>query len=174
MEAKALNFQRWIDEHRSLLKPPVGNKKVFEEDDFIVMVVGGPNSRKDFHIDEGPEFFYQLEGEMVLKTIQAGQVVDVPIRAGEIFLLPGRVPHSPQRMPNSVGLVIERRRLPHEKDGLQWYCDNCTTLLHEEFFTLQNVEKDFPPIFDRFFADEKKRTCKKCGTVMPKPPAPGA
>ena len=168
-----LNLQAWIEEHRHLLKPPVGNKVVFDGD-FIVMVVGGPNSRKDFHIDEGPEFFYQLEGEMVLKTIQAGRVVDVPIRAGEIFLLPGRVPHSPQRMPNSVGLVIERRRLPHEKDGLQWYCDNCTSLLHEEFFTLQNVEKDFPPIFDRFFADEKKRTCKKCGTVMPKPPAPGA
>ncbi|HKD16851.1 MAG TPA: 3-hydroxyanthranilate 3,4-dioxygenase [Thermoanaerobaculia bacterium] len=174
MESKALNFQRWIDEHRGLLKPPVGNKKVFEDDEFIVMVVGGPNSRKDYHIDEGPEFFYQLEGEMVLKTIQGGKVVDVPIRAGEIFLLPGRVPHSPQRMPNSVGLVIERRRLPHEKDGLQWYCDQCTSLLYEEFFTLHNVEKDFPPIFDRFFANEKKRTCKKCGAVMPKPPAPGA
>jgi len=174
MESKALNFQRWIDEHRSLLKPPVGNKKVFEEDDFIVMVVGGPNSRKDYHIDEGPEFFYQLEGEMVLKTIQGGKVVDVPIRAGEIFLLSPRIPHSPQRMPNSVGLVVERKRLPHEKDGLQWYCDNRTSLLYEEFFSLHNVEKDFPPIFDRFFADEKNRTCKKCGAVMPKPSEPGA
>jgi 3-hydroxyanthranilate 3,4-dioxygenase len=174
MESKALNFQRWIDEHRSLLKPPVGNKKVFEEDDFIVMVVGGPNSRKDYHIDEGPEFFYQLEGEMVLKTMQGGKVVDVPIRAGEIFLLPPRIPHSPQRMPNSVGLVVERKRLPHEKDGLQWYCDNCNSLLYEEFFTLHNVEKDFPPIFDRFFGDVKNRTCKKCGAVMLKPPAPGA
>ncbi len=171
MESKALNFQRWIDEHRSFLKPPVCNKKVFEEDDFIVMVVGGPNSRKDYHIDEGPEFFYQLEGEMVLKTIQGGKVVDVPIRAGEIFLLPPRIPHSPQRMPNSVGLVIERKRLPHEKDGLQWYCDNCTSLLYEEFFTLHDVEKDFPPIFDRFFGDEKNRSCRKCGTVMPAPVA---
>ena len=173
MASKALNFQKWIDEHRSLLQPPVGNKQVFEEDEFIVMVVGGPNRRKDYHIDEGPEFFYQLEGEMVLKTIQGGKVVDVPIHAGEIFLLPGRVPHSPQRMPNSVGLVIERKRLPHEKDGLQWYCDQCTSLLYEEFFHLKNVEKDFPPIFDRFFGDAQKRTCKKCGTVMP-PPAPRA
>src|SRR6187551_150443 len=114
MESTALNFQRWIDEHRGVLKPPVGNKKVFEEDDFIVMVVGGPNQRKDYHI----------EGEMVLKTIQGGKVVDVPIRAGEIFLLSPRIPHSPQRMANSVGLVVERKRLPHEKDGLQWYCDN--------------------------------------------------
>ena len=174
MESKALNFQKWIDEHRSLLRPPVGNKQVFEDGDFIVMVVGGPNRRKDFHIDEGPEFFYQLEGEMVLKTIQGGKVVDVPIRAGEIFLLPPRMPHSPQRMPDSVGLVIERKRLPHEKDGLQWYCDRCTSLLYEEFFHLHDVEKDFPPIFDRFFADETKRTCRKCGNVMPESPAPGA
>ena len=169
MESKALNFQRWIDEHRSLLKPPVGNKKVFEEDDFIVMVVGGPNNRKDYHVDEGPEFFYQLEGEMVLKTIQNGKVVDIPIRAGGIFLLPGHTPHSPQRMPNSVGLVIERKRLPHEKDGCQWYCDNCNSLLYEEFFTLRNIEKDFPPVFDRFFGNVKNRTCKSCGTVMPAP-----
>src|SRR5262249_61396295 len=108
MESKALNFQRWIEEHRGVLKPPVGNKKVFEEDDFIVMVVGGPNSRKDYHIDEGPEFFYQLEGEMVLKTIQNGKVVDIPIRAGEIFLLPGRVPPSPQPIPNSAGVLLRR------------------------------------------------------------------
>jgi 3-hydroxyanthranilate 3,4-dioxygenase len=166
---KAIDFRKWIDEHRHLLKPPVGNKKVFDNEDFIIMVVGGPNSRKDYHIDEGPEFFYQLEGEMVLKTQQGGRVVDVPIRAGEIYLLPGNVPHSPQRMANSVGLVVERKRLPEEKDGLQWYCDNCNNLLYEEYFTLQNIEKDFPVIFDRFFADVDKRTCKRCGTVMPAP-----
>jgi 3-hydroxyanthranilate 3,4-dioxygenase len=166
---KAIDFRKWIDEHRHLLKPPVGNKKVFDNEDFIVMVVGGPNSRRDYHIDEGPEFFYQLEGEMVLKTQQGGKVVDVPIRAGEIYLLPGNVPHSPQRMPNSVGLVVERKRLPEEKDGLQWYCDNCNNLLYEEYFTLQNIEKDFPVVFDRFFADVDKRTCKRCGTVMPAP-----
>lgn len=166
---RAINFSRWIDEHREDLKPPVCNKKVFDEDDFIVMVVGGPNRRKDYHIDEGPELFYQLEGEMVLKTIQDGRVVDVPIRAGEMYLHPPRVPHSPQRMANSVGLVVERKRLPHEKDGLQWYCDRCTTLLYEEYFPLGNVEKDFPPIFDRFYASEAKRTCRKCGDVMPVP-----
>ena len=163
-----INLQQWIAAHRDLLKPPVGNKCIVHGD-FIVMIVGGPNARSDYHWDEGPEFFYQLEGEMVLKTIQGGKVVDVPIRAGEIFLLPPRIPHSPQRMPNSVGLVVERKRLPHERDGLQWYCDKCTNLLYEEFFTLHNVEKDFPPIFDRFFADEKNRTCRKCGAIMSAP-----
>lgn len=171
MSTTAINFQKWIDDHRHLLEPPVCNKKVFEEDDFIVMVVGGPNARKDYHVDEGPEFFYQLEGEMVLKTIQNGEVVDVPIRAGEIYLLPPKVPHSPQRTANSVGLVVERKRLPHELDGLQWYCDDCTTLLYEEYFPLKDIEKDFGGVFDRFFADESKRTCSKCGRVMA---APGA
>ncbi len=111
-ELKPLNFQKWIDEHRHLLKPPVCNKLVFEDAEFIVMVVGGPNTRKDYHYDEGEEFFYQLEGRMVLKIMQDGQLKDIPIEAGEIFLLPARVPHSPQRFENSVGLVIERKRLP--------------------------------------------------------------
>ena len=168
---KSLNFQQWIDEHRHLLKPPVGNKEVYPGNDFIIMVVGGPNSRKDYHVDEGPEFFYQLEGEMVLKTVQDGKVVDIPIRAGEIYLLPPNVPHSPQRMPDSVGLVVERKRLPHEKDGLQWYCDHCTNLLYEEYFPLQNIEKDFGAVFDRFYGDVEKRTCDRCGNVMP-PPEP--
>lgn len=167
MLPRGLNLQKWIEEHRHLLRPPVCNKKVFAEDDFIVMVVGGPNARKDYHIDEGPEFFYQLEGEMVLRTIQAGKVVDISIKAGEIFYLPPRVPHSPQRFADSVGLVIERKRIPGELDGLQWYCDRCTTLLYEEFFVLQNIETDFGAVFDRFFSSEAHRTCTACGEVMP-------
>jgi len=61
-ELRAFNFKRWIDEHRHLLKPPVGNKLVFTDSEFIIMVVGGPNARRDFHVDPGEEFFYQLEG----------------------------------------------------------------------------------------------------------------
>ena len=118
MEAlKPFNFREWIDQNRHLLKPPVGNKVVFEHSDFIIMAVGGPNSRKDFHDDPGDEFFYQLEGDMLLKTIQDGRPVDVTIREGDFFLLPGHVHHSPQRFPNTVGLVIERQRRPGERDG---------------------------------------------------------
>jgi 3-hydroxyanthranilate 3,4-dioxygenase len=165
----AFNFQKWIDEHRDVLKPPVCNKLVFPEAEFIVMVVGGPNSRDDYHYDEGEEFFYQLEGEMVLRTIQDGERVDIPIKAGEIYLLPARVPHSPQRMADSVGLVIERQRLPGEQDGLMWFCNACGHKLYEEFFVLQNVEKDLPPVFDRFYESEASRTCDACGDVMPAP-----
>src|SRR3546814_318249 len=116
-----INLQAWIEEHRDLLKPPVGNK-VVHDGDFIVMVVGGPNQRTDYHWDEGPEWFHQLEGEMVLRVQEDGAVRDIPIRAGESFLLPPRVPHSPQRMPGSIGMVIERKRLAHEDDGLMWFC----------------------------------------------------
>ncbi|HEY0334326.1 MAG TPA: 3-hydroxyanthranilate 3,4-dioxygenase, partial [Stenotrophomonas sp.] len=169
--APPLNFQRWIDEHRHLLKPPVGNKCIYDGD-FIVMVVGGPNARLDFHYDEGPEWFYQLEGEMVLKVQDESGVRDIPIRAGEIFLLPGKVPHSPRRMAGSVGLVVERRRLPGERDGVLWYCERCNHLLHEEFFTLDNIEHDLPPVFERFYGSHERRTCPSCGHVHPTPQNP--
>ena len=168
-QLKPLNFQKWIDEHRHLLKPPVCNKLVFEDAEFIVMVVGGPNTRKDYHYDEGEEFFYQLEGHMVLKIMQDGQLKDIPIEAGEIFLLPARVPHSPQRFENSVGLVIERKRLPGEKDGFMWFCDDCSNLLYEEYFILNDIEKDLPPIFDHFYSSLEHRTCGQCGVVMEPP-----
>ncbi len=161
------NFKAWIDEHRELLQPPVCNKQVYEQDDFIIMVVGGPNGRRDYHYDEGPEFFYQLEGEMCLKTQQNGKVVEYPIKAGEIFLLPPKMPHSPVRYADSIGLVVERKRLAQEQDGLLWYCEQCNHLLHEEYFYLRSIENDFFPVFDRFFADEQLRTCNQCGTIMP-------
>lgn len=161
------DFKTWIEKHRSALEPPVCNKQVFPQDDFIVMVVGGPNGRRDYHFEEGPEFFYQLEGEMVLRTMQGGKRVDYPIRAGEIFLLPPRTPHSPVRYAGSIGLVVERKRLPEEKDALMWFCEKCDHPLYEEFFKLTNIEKDFQPVFERFYASEDKRTCKRCKNVMP-------
>ncbi|MBB1059356.1 3-hydroxyanthranilate 3,4-dioxygenase [Marilutibacter spongiae] len=163
-----INFQAWIEANRELLKPPVGNKCIYDGE-FIVMVVGGPNQRTDYHWDEGPEWFYQVEGEMVLRIQEDGAVRDIPIRAGEIFLLPPRVPHSPQRMAGSVGLVVERRRLPHEDDGLLWYCERCNHLLFEEYFHLRDIEQDFPPVFERFYRSLEHRSCKACGHVNPRP-----
>jgi 3-hydroxyanthranilate 3,4-dioxygenase len=163
---QSLNFKRWIDENRHLLKPPVGNKRVFRDGDFVIMVVGGPNARKDYHVDPGQEFFYQLEGDMVLKTMQDGRAVDVPIREGELLLLPSNVPHSPQRFANTVGLVVERQRRPGECDGFQWYCEKCGNLLYEEYFELADIETQFPALFERFYSSVERRTCSRCGTVM--------
>ncbi len=165
----AFNLGKWIDEHREQLKPPVCNQQVFEDNDFIVMVVGGPNSRDDYHVDEGPEFFYQLEGEMLLRTVQNGERVDISIGEGEVLLLPPCVPHSPQRFADTVGLVVERKRLNHELDGFIWYCDNCNEKLYEEYLYIDDIVGQLPPIFERFYASVENRTCEHCGTVKKEP-----
>jgi 3-hydroxyanthranilate 3,4-dioxygenase len=167
---KPFNFQQWIDDNRHLLKPPVGNRQVFHaNEDFIVMVVGGPNSRKDYHYEEGEELFFQVEGDITVKIIEDGKPVDIHIRQGEMFLLPPRVPHSPQRGPNTVGLVIERYRKPGEKDGFLWYCENCGNKLHETYFDLTDIETQLPKVMTEYYSSEELRTCKNCGTVMQKP-----
>jgi 3-hydroxyanthranilate 3,4-dioxygenase len=147
----------------------VGNQQVYiENEDFIIMVVGGPNSRKDYHYDEGEEFFYQLEGDIVLKIVEDGKQVDIPIREGEIFLLPPKVPHSPQRTAGSIGLVIERYRRNGEKDGLMWFCENCHHKLYEEYFEMTDIVKQLPEVMEKFNSSEELRTCDKCETVMEK------
>lgn len=162
------NIQNWINENRDLLKPPVGNKNLYvEAGDFIVMIVGGPNARKDYHYNESEELFYQLEGEITVRIQEDGQAKDVIIKEGDIFLLPGNTPHSPIRGANTVGLVIERVRKGTDMvDGLMWFCDDCNHKLHEYKFPLENIENDFLSRFRSFYASEDLRTCDNCGHVM--------
>ena len=162
------NFHKWIEENKDKLKPPVANKNLYpESEDYIVMVVGGPNARKDYHYNETEELFYQIKGDINVRIQQDGKAVDVPIREGEMFLLPAKVPHSPGRTEGSVGLVIERvRKGTDYKDGLMWFCDKCNNKLYEEYFHLTDIEKDFLPVFKKFYNSEELRTCKKCGHVM--------
>lgn len=162
------NLQQWIDDNRDLLKPPVGNKNLYvEAGDFIVMIVGGPNARKDYHYNETEELFYQLEGDIVVRIQDEGKAVDIPIKAGEMFLLPAGIPHSPIRAEKSIGLVIEAvRKETGMVDGLMWFCDKCNTKLHETFFELSNVETDFQPRFKEFYASQELRTCTSCSHVM--------
>lgn len=168
--SKPFHLQRWIDEHRHLLRPPVGNQQVYKEnDDYIVMVVGGPNTRKDFHYNEGEELFYQLEGSIILRVIEDGKPRDIKIREGEMFLLPPRIPHSPQRPANTIGLVIERYRHKDEKDGFMWYCENCHNKLHEEYFELTDIVTQLPEVMKNFYDSKELRTCNQCGAIMEKP-----
>jgi len=170
MIKKAFNFKQWIDEHRHLLKPPVMNQVVYKDNqDFVVMVVGGPNSRKDFHYNETEEFFYQLEGNIVVKIVEDGKIVDVEINEGDIFLLPPRTPHSPRRPAHSVGLVMEVHRPEGMEDGFQWYCENCENKLYEVKLTVKDIVKDLPVVMNAFYENMDLCTCKKCGTVMEKP-----
>ena len=161
------NLNKWISENRHLLKPPVGNKNLYvDAGDFIVMIVAGPNARKDYHYNETEELFYQIEGDIIVKTQQDGKMIEVPIKEGEMFLLPAKIPHSPIRSKNSIGLVIERKRDKNHKDGLMWFSERANALLYEEYFQLTNIEKDFLPVFKKFYSSEKLRTCPKTGDVM--------
>ena len=170
MVMRPFNLMQWIDEHRHLLKPPVGNQQVYKiANDFIVMVVGGPNSRKDFHFNESEELFYQLEGDVVVRIQEEGKIVDIPIKAGDMFLLPGKTPHSPQRGPNTIGLVIEKVRDSKEIDGFMWFCEQCDHKLYEEFLRVDDIVAQLPPVMEAFYGDVEKRTCKNCGAIMEPP-----
>jgi 3-hydroxyanthranilate 3,4-dioxygenase len=162
-----LNLAKWIDEHRDALKPPVGNAQIWEDADFIVTLVGGPNQRTDYHDDPLEEFFYQLTGDMILRIMEDGRPRDMPIRAGDVFLLPPHVRHSPQRPAGSVGLVIEYRRPPGLVDAFEWYCLTCHTRVHRVEVQLVSIVRDLPPLFEQFYGDASLRKCPSCGAVHP-------
>lgn len=170
MALTVFNLRKWVDQHRDLLKPPVGNKMMFQDGEFLVMIVGGPNARKDYHIEDGEELFYQIEGDIVVKVIEDGRPRDIHVREGEIFLLPAGIPHSPQRPAGTIGMVVERMRQAKEIDHLRWFCESCGALLHDATFHCKDLGTQLKPVIENFFADEALRTCRMCGTVM-QPPA---
>ncbi len=164
----AFNLERWIDEHREYLKPPVGNIQIWEDADMMVTLVGGPNKRTDYHDDPVEEFFYQLKGDMLLKVADNGDFYDVPIREGDVFFLPPHVRHSPQRpQEGSIGLVIEPKRQPDQLDAFEWYCFECHGLVKRSEVKLVSIVRDLPPIFKSFYEDEKARVCPHCGAIHP-------
>ena len=166
---RAFNLQGWINENRDKLKPPVGNAQVWEDGEFMVTVVGGPNQRRDYHDDPTEEFFYQLKGNIVLRIIEepGKPPKDIPINEGEVFLLPKHVRHSPQRQADTVGLVIEMPRPEGANDAFEWYCTRCHQLVHRAEVKLKSIVRDLPPIFEKFYGSEEARRCKHCGTVHP-------
>lgn len=166
---KAFKFQDWIERNKGNLKPPVSNKQLFDEKTgMIVMIVGGPNKRVDFHDDPVEEFFYQLKGDMLLKIAEGGKIYDVKIKEGDVFMLPPHTRHSPQRpVEGSVGLVVEGARTGGMRDGFEWYCFKCGSLVHRVEVEVKDIVKDLPPLYEAFYADEKARTCPQCGTVHP-------
>lgn len=123
----AFNFEHWLNANRNQLQPPVCNKLLHDESGMIVMVIGGPNTRVDFHDDPVEEWFHQVKGDMVLKVADSGSIYDVPIREGEVFLLPPHTMHAPQRpQEGSIGIVVESPRMTGMKEGFVWYCSRRT------------------------------------------------
>lgn len=166
---KPFNLTKWIEQNRGSLKPPVGNRNLYRDSgDYIVMIVAGPNARKDYHYNETEELFYQLEGEIEVHIQEDGKKETMKLGPGDMYLHPAKVPHSPVRHANSLGLVVERKRIDiNAKDGLLWFCDNCNNKLYEVYFPLQDIETDFLKHFKHFYGSKKLRTCNNCGEVMP-------
>ncbi len=163
-----IDFARWIEDNRHLLEPPVGNKTMNVGNDFIIQIVGGPNARTDFHVDPYEERFYQLAGNIHVDVVADGQRQRVDIHEGETWLLPGSMPHSPQRPEKgSVGLVVERIREEGTLEKFQWYCPSCDALVHEVELQVRDIVADLPPVFTAFYDDPQARVCPACGTVHP-------
>jgi 3-hydroxyanthranilate 3,4-dioxygenase len=164
-----INLAKWVEQHRHEMKPPVSNKYLYDGEDFFVMLINGPNARNDFHQTNSEEFFHQLKGDIVVRIVEDGRIKDISVREGETFFIPGNVPHSPTRPPNTLGLVVERRRPPGETEHLQFYCDNCHALVEDIEFDCKDIVDHFKQAMEDFWADAKRSTCRKCGTRVTKP-----
>lgn len=166
-----VNLKQWVEENRHHLKPPVGNKVVWQDETFIIMVVGGPNARKDYHVNETSEFFYQVQGDITVGIIHpdTGKPEEIVIREGEIFLLPPKVPHSPRRPANTVGVVVEQTRAPGMIDKLQFYSDDTHELVYEAEFKLENIAVDLKRIMEEFWSNEDLRRCPSTGSIIAPP-----
>jgi 3-hydroxyanthranilate 3,4-dioxygenase len=164
-----INLKKWVEQHRHEMVPPVSNKYLYDGEDFFVMLINGPNARNDFHQTNSEEFFHQLQGDIVVRIVEDGKIKDVAVREGETFFVPGNVPHSPTRPPNTLGLVVERRRPPGELEHLQFYCDKCHALVEDIEFDCKDIVVHFRQAMEDFWADPKRSTCRNCGTRVTKP-----
>jgi 3-hydroxyanthranilate 3,4-dioxygenase len=166
------HLKKWVAENQSYFNPPFRtNKLLVGHKDFLVMILRGPNTRLDFHIQPGDEFFYQVEGEMELVLKPAGERrQNVRIKEGEIFVLPGGMPHSPRRFENTWGLVIERKRRQEEKEAFAWFCEKCDDLVLSRGVQQGDIPAQVTAVYGEFNADAKIRTCKSCGYVFPQTP----
>lgn len=168
---KAFNFKAWVEENQQHLTPPVSNKLLHTDTGMIVMVVGGPNTRVDFHDDPVEEWFYQIKGDMILKIAENGKIFDVAINEGDVFFLPAHTIHAPQRpQEGSIGIVVESPRMFGMKEGFEWYCFECESRVHRVEVSLNDpsgIVEALPKLFDAFHDDTEARTCPNCAAVHP-------
>ncbi|CAN6634983.1 3-hydroxyanthranilate 3,4-dioxygenase [Trichomonascus vanleenenianus] len=162
--ATPINLPKWLEENSHLLKPPVNNYCLYTGG-FMVQVVGGPNARAEYHINQTPEWFHQVKGTMTLKVVDDGEFKDITINEGDMFLLPANVPHNPVRYADTIGVVIEQDRPEGQNDTLRWYCPNCKNIVYEASFYMVNLVTQIKAAILDFEKDMEKRTCKNCGTI---------
>src|SRR5438132_3588253 len=165
-----INLVNWIQENSEKFTPPVSNCYLYDGRDFFVLVIKGPNARNDFHLVDSEEYFYQLKGDIKVRVREGDRIVDHIVGEGETFFIPPNVPHSPQRPPDTIGVVVERRRPPGEKEHVIFYCENCGALVEDIHFDCADTVKHFSQAMLDFWNDDARRTCKKCGKKVEKAP----
>lgn len=165
----AINLLKWVEENRDSFRPPVGNKYLYDGKDFFVMVIAGPNARNDFHIVNSEEYFYQVKGDIVVRTREGDRIVDHRVREGETFFIPKMVPHCPMRPPNTLGVVVERTRHAGETEHIVFYCEGCGSLVEDIEFDCKDIVNHFRDTMEAFWKDDARRVCKKCGKRVEKP-----
>src|SRR3954463_13271577 len=163
-----INLKKWIEENRELFKPPVSNQYLYDGRDFFVMVIKGPNARNDFHLVDSEEYFYQLKGDIKVRIREGDKIVDHLVREGETFFIPPNVPHAPVRPPDTIGVVVERRRPAGEREHGIFYCPNCEALVEDIDFDCADIVEAFSQAMLDFWASDERRTCKNCGTKVEK------
>ncbi|WNF05053.1 3-hydroxyanthranilate 3,4-dioxygenase [Brevibacillus borstelensis] len=163
-----INLAKFIEENKDQLKPPVNNKVIWKDAELMVMLLGGPNKRRDFHVYPSEEIFYQIKGDCYVEIINyEGKREVITVKEGEMFLLPPNVPHSPHRVADTIGLVIERNRAEGELEDFVWFCDECDSEMHRATVQLTNIEVQVKEAIHGFNSNLELRTCKNCGHVMP-------
>jgi 3-hydroxyanthranilate 3,4-dioxygenase len=163
------DLNKWIEENRHLFKPPVSNLYLYDGRDFFVMIIMGPNARNDFHKVDSEEFFYQLKGDIKVRIREGECIVDHLVREGETFFIPPNVPHAPVRPPNTVGLVVERRRPSGEHEHVIFYCEKCGAVVEDIDFDCADIVQHFSQAMIDFWNDDQRRTCKRCGQKVEQP-----
>jgi 3-hydroxyanthranilate 3,4-dioxygenase len=162
-----INLMKFIEENKNQLKPPVNNKVIWKDAELMVMLLGGPNKRRDFHVDPSEEIFYQIQGDCYVEIINPeGKREVITVKEGEMFLLPPNVPHSPHRVADTIGLVIERNRAIGELEDFVWFCEQCDYEMHRTTVQLTNIEVQVKEAIQGFNSNLELRTCKNCGYVM--------
>jgi 3-hydroxyanthranilate 3,4-dioxygenase len=168
-ELKIVNLPAMLDAIRAAGRP---NSILWQEADSLAFVARGREYRSEFHVDPSDEIMYMVKGDMALHHITPdGKRQVTMLRQGEIMHCPAGTPHSPRFAPDSLVLVIERKRKAGEKDRFLWFCEACDAKLFETERHVADYRED--PVsraYEEFYGSEQHRTCKACGHVTPVPP----
>ena len=159
------------DQSRQLAQSGKQVSVLWQEPESLAFVARGRDYRSEFHINPSDEVMYMIKGTMHLhsRNLEGREEVSI-LPEGSVIYMPAGTPHSPRFPSDAFALILERKRHEGEIDRFHWFCPKCDAFLHEETFIVRDYGEDpVSKAYQRFFGNEKFRTCNKCGEVMPVP-----